>query len=135
MFTGILGFVAGVVLALTVIRWTRTRPAGSQQRIFATGLVIAALVYVAFALIGGATLAWLAYEMGGLAVFGALAFLGRDQRRVLALGWAAHVVWDVVLHVGTTAGAAYSPDWYPWLCVSFDLIIADALLRQRQRDG
>jgi hypothetical protein len=38
-----------------------------------------------------------------------------------------HVLWDVSLHL-SGAGAMYTPDWYPWGCVSFDLVVAGAVL-------
>ena len=61
-------------------------------------------------------------------LYGAAAWLGfRVSAAVLALGWAMHVVWDVALHL-QGAGAGYTPFWYPWGCVSFDLMVAGAVL-------
>ena len=51
---------------------------------------------------------------------------------MLAAGWAAHVAWDVLLHL-SGAGAEYTPHWYPWLCVSFDLVMAGAVLASSRR--
>jgi hypothetical protein len=63
-----------------------------------------------------------------------MAWLGRERRAaLLAAGWAAHVPWDLLLHLGDKPGAAYTPDWYPWMCVSFDLVIAGAIIGRPRR--
>jgi hypothetical protein len=123
-----LGFVAGVVLGSLLVFATRHRTADARRRLYATWLVLAALIYVGFAAVGRARGAWLGYELLGVVVFGALAWIGRRHGRALASGWAAHVLWDVLLHVGNRPGAIYTPQWYPWVCVSFDLLVAAATL-------
>ena len=45
-----------------------------------------------------------------------------------------HPVWDVALHL-TGTGAGYTPDWYPWGCVSFDLMVAGAVLAAAPHAG
>lgn len=125
----LLGLTAGIVLATLLVRWAQQRDVTAQHRIFGAGLVVAALIYVGLAAFRGAGPTLLAYEAGGVALFGGLAILGRRYAAVLAGGWAAHVLWDVLLHLGTQPGAAYTPQWYPWLCVSFDLILAGTILR------
>ena len=68
-----------------------------------------------------------ALEALGLLLYGAAAWIGfRKSTTLLALGWAMHPVWDVALHL-QGAGAAYTPDWYPWGCVSFDLVVGGAV--------
>jgi hypothetical protein len=82
---------------------------------------------------GGAGARLLAYEGLGLLLYGAVAWGGlRGRPWLLALGWAAHVAWDVPLHL-SGAGAEYTPHWYPWLCVSFDLVMACAVLASSKR--
>jgi hypothetical protein len=67
-------------------------------------------------------------EALGVLLYGAVAWVGfRKSAALLALGWAMHVVWDVALHL-QGAGAEYTPDWYPWGCLSFDLVVAGAVL-------
>ena len=62
-----------------------------------------------------------------LALFGAAAVVGRRTWvPCLAIGWAAHVAWDLARH-RSGAGAVYTPAWYPWLCVGFDLTLAARL--------
>lgn len=118
----------GLGIALAVAFAAAARAAGAQRerRLFAYGLVIAALIYVGFAAIGGAGIGWLWLEVGGLAVYGAFAWLGlRRSVYFLAAGWLLHVVWDVALH-GSTAigGSAFVPAWYPPACLGFDIAIA-----------
>jgi hypothetical protein len=61
-------------------------------------------------------------------LYGLVALIGfKRWPAVLAAGWTAHVAWDVLLHLDG-AGAAYTPGWYPWLCVSFDLVLAGAVM-------
>ena len=99
------------------------------MRIYAVGLLVTAILYVVLAAVGGASMGWLALEGIGVLIYGGAAWIGLGRSpRVLALGWAAHVLWDVLLHLNGPA-ALYTPDWYPWFCVSFDLIVAVAVLR------
>ena len=128
--TALLPLLAGFVLALVLVAWTRRMSPARAMRVYATGLVIAALIYVAFALAGGAGAKNLAIEGAGLLLYGGAAWIGlRYCPPAIALGWAAHVAWDVLLHLGG-AGGAYTPEFYPWMCVSFDLVLAAALLMQ-----
>lgn len=131
--TSLIGLLAGFVGAMGLVRLAHGRGAQSARRIYAVGLVVAALLYVAFAVVGGASGRWLAVETVGLTLYGVAAWAGlRHWPMLLALGWAAHVAWDVVLHLDG-AGAAYTPTWYPWFCVSFDLVIAGAVSVQMRR--
>jgi hypothetical protein len=120
--------VLGVMLALALAAFANRRSADYAVRVYATALIVAALIYVAFALIGRASEAWLLVEVGGVALFGAAAVVGRRTWvPCLAVGWAAHVAWDLALH-RSGPGAVYTPVWYPWLCVGFDLTLAACIL-------
>jgi hypothetical protein len=119
---------AGAALALVLAAFARRGKSPRAVRTYAVALVVAALIYVAFAALGVAGARWLLLEGTGVAVFGAAAFLGvRRWPAVLALGWVAHVAWDVGLHLDGV-GASFTPWWYPWLCVGFDFVIAAAIL-------
>ena len=114
--------ILGVVLALLFIWFARTRGPQREPFIYSIGLIIAALFYVAFS-VTGATTQWFMIEVIGLVVFTIIAVFGlRVSLWFLALGWAAHVSWDVLLHL--VREQSFVPDWYPVACISFDLIIA-----------
>jgi hypothetical protein len=128
-----IALLLGAVLALALVGLARMYPPGRERLVYAVGLVCTALVYVVFGVAGGASAQWLALESLGVFLYGAAAWGGlRGRPWLLALGWAAHVAWDVLLHL-SGAGAEYTPHWYPWLCVSFDLVMAGAVLASSRR--
>jgi hypothetical protein len=131
--TPIIALLLGAVLSLALVGLARMYPPGKERLVYAVGLVFTALVYVGFGVAGGASARWLALEGLGVFLYGAAAWGGlRGRPWLLATGWAAHVAWDVLLHL-SGAGAEYTPHWYPWLCVSFDLIMAGAVLASSRR--
>jgi hypothetical protein len=135
MLITILALLFGIIFSLTLVRLARTKGPEGESRIYAIGLVTAALIYLSFGLVGGVSASWLAVESLGVIIYGAVAWVGlRWQPSFLALGWAAHVAWDVLLHLNG-AGAEYTPAWYPWLCISFDLVIAGAVVALVRRMG
>jgi hypothetical protein len=124
--TTVIELVVGALLAFGFLLWTRAQP-DAGRRLYAVGLAVTALLYVVFALIGRAGPRSLGLEAVGMLLYCAAAWLGfRHSAALLALGWAMHPVWDVALHF-QGAGAGYTPDWYPWGCTSFDLIVAGAV--------
>lgn len=130
-----LALLGGVISSLIVIGLARMKNPQGERRIYAAGLLGAALVYLLLALAGGASARWLGVESLGVIIYGAVAWAGlRGWPGLLALGWAAHVAWDTLLHLNG-AGAEYTPGWYPWLCISFDLVIAAAIVVSFRRGG
>lgn len=128
-----IALLLGAVLSLALVGLARIYPPSRERLVYAVGLVFTALVYVVFGVAGGASAQWLALESLGVFLYGAAAWGGlRGRPWLLALGWAAHVAWDVLLHL-SGAGAEYTPHWYPWLCVSFDLVMAGAVLASSRR--
>jgi len=104
------------------------RQSGAEEWVFAIGLVVAAAIYVGFAFYGVEP-RWIAIEIGGVVLYGTLAWLGLRQSYSscsllwLSAGWALHPVWDVGLHlVGN--GSVFSPDWCALICVTFDPLVA-----------
>jgi hypothetical protein len=129
----VIALFLGAVFSLILVSLARTYPPRRERRIYGVGLVIAALIYVGFGVAGGASAQWLAFESLGMLLYGAAAWGGlRGRPWLLAAGWGAHVAWDVLLHL-SGAGAEYTPRWYPWLCVSFDLVMAGAVLASVRR--
>ena len=109
-----------------------------ELQIYAAGLVAAALVYVAFALAGRVSGAWLAVELAGLAAFTLLALPGlKGSPLPLAVGWAAHALWDPLLHSDAVTHAGSDvhvvPDWYRLLCAGFDFALAAYLFTLSRR--
>ena len=93
-----------------------------EDPFIALGLVGAALVYGAFAVVGAGEVVWLVVEAVGVILYGVVAWLGlRRSAWWLTLGWATHTAWDVALHLGD--GTAFVPSWYPLACGSFDLLV------------
>jgi hypothetical protein len=123
--------IVGALAALPLLLYARRRR--GEDRIYAQGLVVAALIYVGFVLIGSAGIAPLVAELVGVAIFTAVAWLGvRRSALWLAAGWAAHVGWDLLLHPLTAAG--YAPAWYVRACIGFDLVVAAWIALRPERE-
>ena len=117
-----LQLLAGAAAAAAFILLARRLAPRGELRLYALGLVAAALVYVGF-VARGASLNWLALELTGLALFAPAAFAGlKISHLILAAGWAAHAAWDVLLH--RQFETTFVPDWYPPACAAFDLLLA-----------
>lgn len=121
----LLAVCGGVALAVPYVLFAR------RARVFGVGLMVAAVVYVGFAVAGGTGREVLT-EAIGVVVFATLTVLGiRRSGYFLALGWAAHVGWDVLLH--PMNASSYVPWWYPAMCIGFDLVVAAAIVRATRR--
>ncbi len=90
----ILGLVAGI----DFVRYAQLRRRNAK-RILATGLLVAALIYIAFAFRAANVSLWLKIEVVGVSLYGALGLLGiRGSAWWLVAGWGLHPVWDVAIH-------------------------------------
>ncbi|MDH3283658.1 MAG: hypothetical protein OEQ13_02880 [Acidobacteriota bacterium] len=117
----------GAALALGLIAVVRRRGTRSEMVVYACGLSVAAGLYVLFA-VAYVSPHWLMLETAGFLLFTGFAWLGfRRSTSLLAAGWAFHVAWDVLLH--GPQGAPYPPEWYPEVCVGFDLVLAAYIFR------
>ena len=120
----IFGAVA-VVLGIVSVRWqaARLRPDPAQAHrletlMWAIYLALAALIYIGFAL-REAGEGWMKVELLGLLGYTTLGWLGtRGRGWLLALGWALHAAWDMVVHAGVPD--LFVPVWYRWACLVFD---------------
>lgn len=123
--TVLLWLSLGALLGVIFVQFAGRRTGKPRFRTLAIGLVVAAAIYVVFAVRADAV--WLATELGGALFFALLAYAAlRSFPLLLALGWALHVGWDVGLHLLTAQLVVSS--WYPLMCVSFDLIAAGYLV-------
>ncbi|HLL77612.1 MAG TPA: DUF6010 family protein [Pyrinomonadaceae bacterium] len=132
----LLGALGGGAFVLAARALGRRR----ELPIYAAGLVAAALIYVVFALAGGAPGAWLAVEFAGLVVFTLFALPGlKSSTMPPGIGWAAHALWDLLLHAdavvhaGAGANAHFVPDWYRLICAGFDFALAAYLIALSRR--
>ena len=105
-----------VLIAVAVPRFTR--------HILAAALLVAALLYVGFAVEAQTSAWWLAAEAAGVGIYGYAAMRGVcGSAWWLAGGWALHPVWDVALH-WAGPGRAFAPAWYATSCLTWDIMVA-----------
>ena len=130
----ILSFLLGIVLAVPYLIWVDTLNFRKRIHALGSGLLVAALIYVGFALYG-ADSSWLAVELAGCILYGgAIVMALRGSALWLVFGWAAHPIWDVVLHL-QGPGNHKVPPWYAIACISFDILIAIYLLRDTRKNS
>ena len=105
----------GVVLAAFYLVLAR-RTGRAANAIVAAGLIVAALIYVGFAVTGSVTTAEFRLEVLGLIVFTMLAVAGlRWWQPLVGIGWLLHGGWDILLH---WPPQPWVPALYPVACVS-----------------
>lgn len=118
--------ITGAILAMGFLRVVSTS-SSDRARTLGFALVVASFVYVAFAMAAMES-SWLLVEIGGVLLFLAFAALGQKRSLYwLAAGWGLHIVWDLGLHVVSTA--EFVPFWYPVACTSFDLVVSGYVVR------
>jgi hypothetical protein len=121
--------VGAVLAGLSELAVTRFA-AARRVPLFAVGLVVAAAVYPLFRSSRPRS-APVVRELAALLAFGAVgtaAVRGRSSNaaRVVAAGWAAHALFDLVHDGGRHSRI---PDWYPAFCAGYDLGVAAILVR------
>lgn len=115
------GALLGTAAALIFYRQSRRFLRGY----FTVTLVIAAVIYLAFAGVGvyagTADFADGVLEAFGVLTFFAIAFAGwRRSPAFLSIGWFAHILWDTLFH--PHGSFAYVPEFYPGVCIGFDFV-------------
>jgi hypothetical protein len=121
-----LAVIAGAVLAGVLVVLLRHARFERLLRFWAVALSVAAAIYVGFVLVGGAQAQWFWVEVAGFILFSVLAFLGyKFSPWMLAMAWFAHIAWDTLLHSQSTV---FVPQWYPAVCVGFDLVMGAYLI-------
>lgn len=117
-YASAIGFLLGLGSVLLLRRLYPYR----DHLVWRTALIIAALIYVGFVIVAG-ELAHFAVELTGVIIYGTFAWLSKKYGLYwLALGWALHICWDVLLH--SPHKTPYVPEFYPGLCMGFDIVIA-----------
>jgi hypothetical protein len=110
-----------VAVAFLLSRFTRDIVGRSLLAVILFG---AAFSYVVFAVEAGEGTFWVVGELVGVSIYGTMGLLGlRGSPWWLAAGWAAHPIWDVVLHY-FGPGRTFAPESYAITCLSFDLSVA-----------
>lgn len=118
----ILEVIIGALAAITIWYYYRNLPFRSIMKLWQIGLLVAALIYVGFVIVGGA---WtdLPRELIGVFLYGLFILLSqKSSPYFLAFGWLLHVLWDLIIH--PTGIHLYVPAWYPPVCLGFDVAIA-----------
>jgi hypothetical protein len=114
--------IIGILGAIGLVLLARSLSPRRELLVYGIGLGITAVAYVLFALHHGAPARQLGVELVGAVLYGSAAIFGtRRWPALLAVGWTAHVAWDLFLH--PAGSPAFAPVWYPWFCVGFDLPI------------
>lgn len=116
-------FIIGLLLPIPWLFWVNRLSIRHAMLSIGSGLVIAAIIYIGFALYHEDS-AWLLLEVLGVAFYGLFFWLAmRHSMLWLAMGWGLHPVWDAALH-WLGPGAHIVPPWYAIACLSFDITVA-----------
>ena len=115
----------GLVISIGVL-YQRSYGAVSKT-FYALTLVVAALIYLLFALNGlfwtEAVFYWVLIQIAGTILFSLIAFMAYKKVYnpfiLLSMGWFSHTLWDLVMHVFETS--SFIPSFYPPICIGFDL--------------
>ncbi len=114
-------FFIGAIAASALAALVSTRGRKENARFWAAALVVAALIYIGFALRAPLGHLFL-LESAGVVVYGFLAWLGVARSSwYLAIGWIGHVLWDMFQPVSSKT---FVPAWYPVSYAGFDTAVA-----------
>jgi hypothetical protein len=127
-----LPYLIGLGLAFGVSVFARVVGLDRDRAFYPTVLIVIAMLYELYAVIGGSTRA-LVLEAIGAVGFSLLAVLGFKRNLYFAAaGLAAHGVYDYFhAHLFVNPGV---PAWWPAFCMSYD-VTAGAILAWLQRKG
>jgi hypothetical protein len=121
----------GLVLAVASVAAMALLPGVARPWIGAWWVLTAAVVYLSWGTARGelGERGWLAVQTAGVLAFGtvAIAVVAVDLSSaayVMAAGWLAHALWDVVHHRADKV----VPRWYAEACMATDLTVAASLV-------
>jgi hypothetical protein len=127
-----LPYLIGLGLAFGVSVFARVVGLDRDRAFYPVVLIVIAMLYELFAVMGGSTRALVLESIGGVG-FILLAVLGFKRNLWLAAaGLAAHGIYDFFhRHLFTNPGV---PAWWPAFCMAYD-VTAAAFLAWLQRKG
>ena len=121
----------GFALAVVSVAAMALLPEAARPWVGAWWVLTAAVVYLSWGTARGelGERGWLTAQTAGVLAFGAVAIAAvavdvSAAAHVLAVGWLAHALWDVVHHRADKV----VPRWYAEACMATDLTVAVSLL-------
>lgn len=124
----------GALAVLPLLRFAERLPPNAMHKLLGRSLVIAAIIYIGFALIWG-NISWVGVETAGVVIYSLFYWLSlRWSINWLAVGWLLHPVWDVVLHL-LGPGYSVAPAGYAVACVSFDFAVGIYIIRKNSQNS
>ncbi len=118
-----ISFLLGLVAVWPLLHFAHQKRLKTVRRLLGQGLVVAALIYIGFAIIWG-DLTWIGIETLGVLIYSACYWLSNKFSIVwVGIGWLLHPLWDVFLHL-IGPGNHVAPEWYAIACISFDVAVA-----------
>ena len=123
----LLFLILGVVWGGLFLWYARSKGATNERLLLASGLVIAAVIYIGFGLVWG-NVYWVGIESAGVVFYTLFVILAYQHKYWwLAIGWLLHVCWDIGLHL-MGPGVHIVPAWYAVACIGFDVLMAGYIL-------
>ncbi|MFD2442478.1 DUF6010 family protein [Bacillus sp. CGMCC 1.16607] len=118
--------VAGLLLALLVIRMFHTFSSPFSYQLFVLFLAYTACVYLGAAL-ADSRIKWISVEFAMSCLFFTFAFLGYVYSPIwVGVGFILHGIWDMFHHPHMIKTKVIK--WFPPLCATYDFIVAIFIL-------
>lgn len=125
--SGPMGAAAGLGLATVMLAPLLFLSKDAGMQFLAVQLGFIGAIYFGFGIADGRVAGLLVeFAVSGVFLLGGAAALWADSPVLLAAGYAAHAVWDV-LHHPRAVSMPVRP-WYPPFCVVYDLVCAAFVL-------
>jgi len=120
-----MGYGIGSLLSLVVSVFARSVGLDRDRAFYPTVLIVVALYYVLFAVMGG-TVVTLMIESGVMTVFLLVAVAGfKFNLWIVVAGLVGHGVFDY-FHAGIVTNAGM-PEWWPAFCSAYDVCAGGCL--------
>jgi len=121
--------VIGAIAVVPLLIFAEKLPPRAMHKLLGRSLIIAAIIYIGFALIWGNT-QWLLIEIIGVGAYAIFYWTSLKWGIIwLSLGWLLHPVWDIAVHL-FGPGHEVAPAGYAVACVSFDIAVAVYLAKK-----